>query len=59
MGEQTTITIEAGGVWSTAAEAFRWLVETEVSLAVVVVLLLIGAVREGINWWFKRRTNDA
>jgi len=43
-------------VWGVIGDVLEWTFETEVSLAVVLVLLLIGVIREGVAAWIKFRT---
>jgi len=40
-------------IWGVIGDTAEWMQETQVSLGVVVILLLIGVIREGLSWWFK------
>lgn len=43
-------------IWGVVGDVLEWMTDTEVPLGVVIVLLLIGGVREALAAWAKWRT---
>lgn len=55
---QETENLRDENFWGVLGDVLEWMTETQVPLGVVVVLLLIGGVREGMAWWFKGRNSQ-